>query len=109
LRAAWGANLEIKEIEAPTPELLAKLILELVKYSAAHIGQKGAEKRAKGKTQAPSLNDWPPSIRVEWWDAQKRFRRTRAYGCLYKKKCPICGEPMKAKDTKCQNKACGLD
>ena len=27
--------------------------------------------------------DWPPERFVEWWEAHRRFRRTRSYGCLF--------------------------
>ncbi len=27
--------------------------------------------------------DWPPERFLEWWEAHRRYRRTRSYGCLF--------------------------
>lgn len=32
---------------------------------------------------APAMIDWPPDRFLEWWEAHRRFRRTRSYGCLF--------------------------
>ncbi len=80
LREAWGYNLEISQVD---PDQVMSAILELVKYSAQAVTAKSmdGEKTAKG---APGLTDWPHDLFLEWYDAQKGFRRTRSYGGLYK-------------------------
>ena len=78
-REQWGANLHIQQID---PDNLVKSVLELVKYSAQIVPTKSEGKRHK--TDAPAMTEWPHDLWVEWWTAQKRFRRVRSYGCLYR-------------------------
>lgn len=93
LRSAWGAHAWFEKRSLPTdPAKLQRTLLELVKYSACHTGDKSARKYADGESEAPPMTKWPPSVLVEWLDAQGKrqdtdkgprripFRRTRSYG-----------------------------
>ena len=81
IRQEWGSNIHIAEIK---PEDLTKALLEAIKYSAQIVPTKSAEKKAKHETEAPAMIEWPPLRWLEWWRAQKGFRRTRSYGRLYR-------------------------
>ncbi len=87
LREAWGYNLEIRELKADT-QSLAAAIREVVKYSVQLVPTKSAEKREKHATEAPPMVEWTADEFLEWWYAQKGFRRTRTYGCLYRLPAP---------------------
>jgi len=93
LRAAWNADPEPGaplpwQVEiAPKPWNLAeaamdKLWRETIKYAVQAVPSKSIEKWEGGRTDAPAFTDWPPELAHEWWQAGKRFRRTRAYGRL---------------------------
>jgi len=85
LRQAWYWNLEIKPVEANAGDL-AQTFNELIKYPTRAVSEKSASKGSKSK--APAMTDWPAERFIEWFEAQKRFRRTRTYGELYGKKVP---------------------
>lgn len=61
---------------------VADSLRELVKYSVAHQGEKHDSKG--DRTPAPGMTSWEHARWLEWWDANKGFRRTRSYGDLYK-------------------------
>lgn len=82
-RAAWGKNIEIKQLKKDTRSLL-KTIQEVVKYSVTHVAVKSDDKAASGKTDAPPLIEWEENTFKEWFRAQKGFRRVRSYGCIYR-------------------------
>lgn len=64
------------------PHKLVRTVLELIKYSAKHVSAKQLE---EGKeVDAPGITDWPPERFSEWWEAGKKFRRTRSYGVLFR-------------------------
>lgn len=86
-RDAWqdGAdyiNTEIRELNARDPYELACAIREVIKYAAAHVGTKSAEKAGQG-AKAPPMTAWAPELWLEWYRAHQGYRRARAYGCLY--------------------------
>lgn len=99
MREAWGHNVQFDKVPANI-EAMTRMLLEVVKYSAQHIGTKSEDHfQAQAdlfniKEVAPAMTDWPPELWLEWWDAQRppgsiravAFRRTRSYGCLYKVK-----------------------
>ena len=87
-RMAWGHNLELSEIKSRQPQDLSAGFREVIKYSAAHVGEKSDHHAAAGKSCAPPMTEWPPERLAEWYDGQQRFRRTRTYGCMYKVKKP---------------------
>jgi len=76
LRNAWGYNLEIRHIKAVD---LAKSFLEICKYQVKAI----AEKSSDGHSEAPGMMQWDSALWLEWWRANKGFRRTRSYGCIF--------------------------
>ncbi len=80
VRELWRYNLHIEQIDSKN---LIRSVLELVKYATQIVPTKSAEKRARHSSDAPAMTEWPPERWVEWWKAQKGFRRTRSYGCLY--------------------------
>lgn len=43
----------------------------------------GVSGGAGGARLAPAMIDWPPARFAEWWEAHRRYRRTRSYGCLF--------------------------
>ncbi|NIP73026.1 MAG: hypothetical protein GWO16_08350 [Gammaproteobacteria bacterium] len=82
LREAWHWNVELKRVRAPTVEALARTLRELVKYPVRMVAEKSQAKAAEGSA-APPMLEWAPTKWLEWWYANKGFRRTRSYGCLY--------------------------
>lgn len=90
LRAAWGFNVELKQLGAqyhgwqPTEQSIASAIAEVVKYPLKHVGDKPAVELAGGGWEsAPGLTQWPYARFLEWYEAHRGHRRTRASGCLY--------------------------
>jgi hypothetical protein len=83
IRETWGCNVEIRELKG-TPGALARTFLEVLKYSAQIVGEKSASKMKKGQSGAPAMTEWPHERFLEWWLANKGFRRLRTYGRLYK-------------------------
>ena len=72
VRKWWGSNIHFELVEN---ERIGYSIRELIKYAVKHVSAKEGE--------APGLLDWSADQFREWFDAQHKFRRTRAYGCLY--------------------------
>lgn len=99
VRAEWGTNLFIEEIEQSKngddqSQTIKESILELIKYAATIVGVKSEDKAKNGTSSAPGITDWPDARFIEWWDSHriptgnldkpfKTFRRVRSYGCLY--------------------------
>jgi hypothetical protein len=108
VREAWGFNVHIELLPKNTEDL-TRAVLELVKYSAMHMGIKSQKKfdeittapggdmdRLPGGAElvAPPLTQWPFPLFIEWWQAQRptskkggratTFRRVRSYGDFYK-------------------------
>jgi hypothetical protein len=83
LRHRWRWQLDAQRL-AGGEEDLRRAISELLKYAVQTVATKSAEKLAAHQTQAPAMTEWTAAEWLEWWDAHKRFRRTRSYGCLYK-------------------------
>lgn len=48
-----------------------------------HGGHDRGGDKGEGQHYAPAMIDWPPERFLEWWEAHRRFRRTRSYGCLF--------------------------
>lgn len=82
LRRAWHWNVELKPLKAGAGDL-ARTFNELIKYSTQAVPEKAADKASRGATRAPAMTEWSAAQFWEWWQAQKGFRRTRTYGCLY--------------------------
>lgn len=72
VREWWGFNVHFDLVEK---EKIGYSIRELIKYAVKHVTAKEGD--------APGLLDWNAREFREWFNAQKKFRRTRAYGCLY--------------------------
>ncbi len=102
VRKAWGGNIHFEsesDLRAKTKKKLEKrgidtsrmdditvlthAFMELVKYSSAPVSAKSSEKAASGSSKAPPMVQWGAKRWIEWWVANKGFRRTRSYGCLY--------------------------
>lgn len=106
----WGAQVEIRRLEARASSLRRQL-LEVIKYSCKTVTEKSLEKfdqavagendshRPRPRQElelsgdpdqepqerpAPAMIDWPDARVLEWIDANKGFRRVRAWGVLYK-------------------------
>jgi len=79
LRAAWGANVEFREVPAGAEK---PALTELIKYPLKAISLKSEEKAAGG-SHAPPVIEWPPDAFDEWWRAHVGFRRARSWGVLY--------------------------
>ncbi len=77
-RQEWGSNVHFQALK---PKGLVHTMLELVKYSALTVAEKSETKSAT--SPAPPMTQWSHERWFEWWEAQKHFRRTRAYGVLY--------------------------
>lgn len=73
VRAWWGSNIHFQLVKH---EKIGDSLRELIKYSVKH--------QSDSDSEAPGLLDWTPVEFQEWFRAQKGFRRTRVYGCLYK-------------------------
>jgi len=82
-RDLWNKNVYFKEVKKDAFSF-RKTLLEAIKYSAQILPVKSKEKAQQGKTLAPWMCDWEKDTWMEWFKANKAFRRTRAYGCLYK-------------------------
>jgi hypothetical protein len=82
LRDQWGRNLEVREIRDADENALRDTVAELVKYSARAVPAKSQDKREAGEG-APAMTEWPYDRFVEWYAAQRGFRRTRTYGVLH--------------------------
>ena len=81
-RAQWGYDVEFNELKGE-PQDIRDALLEAIKYSAEIAPTKTESKADQDKTKAPAMTQWPHELFVEWWNANKRFRRVRNYGCLY--------------------------
>lgn len=62
------------------PAKLSSSFLELCKYQVAAIIEKSHDENHKS---APGMLEWPPEIWLEWYRANRGFRRTRSYGVLF--------------------------
>jgi hypothetical protein len=83
LRQRWGWNVHLRWI-GDKPGQFEAAFSELIKYAVAATVAKSAEHAQDGKTRAPPMLDWTRDELLEWLRAMKGFRRTRAYGALYK-------------------------
>lgn len=78
-----------------TRDVLQHALLEVIKYPVQTVAEKSDKGRRgtwkddllgsvyydhRGRRRAPPLVEWAPEAFAEWWQAQKRFRRTRSYG-----------------------------
>jgi len=95
LRAAWGFNVELKQLGAqyhgwkPSEQSIAAAIAEVVKYPLKHVGDTPAVELEGGAwDKAPGLTQWPYARFLEWYEAHRGHRRTRASGSLYDVKSP---------------------
>lgn len=100
LRSRWGANLEIDEVaggkdlsDAQRADAMRSALTELIKYPVTPLVVKSAKKalqhsRDPDRPPAPSMLEYTGSELLEWMRAQRGFRRTRSYGCLFKIKKP---------------------
>ncbi len=77
LREAWGYNIEIREHKRFDEKGMYALFNEMVKYSVRSVPEKSGSKH---HTEAPAFLDWTAAEVIEWHKANRRFRRTRAYG-----------------------------
>lgn len=99
LRRLWDANIHFQEV-GKDEQSVSAAVRELVKYSALIVAEKSEFKKDEALSadvgheldqadtttppdSAPGMLDWPPSLWLQWWEAQQGFRRTRSYGCLY--------------------------
>jgi len=85
VRRLWGANVHLQQLKGKD---LVRTLLEVVKYSAQIVPTKSDEKAARHATAAPAMTEWPHARWLEWWAAQRRTRRVRSYGALYKVPAP---------------------
>lgn len=85
-RRAWGYNCHFRKLRG-NADALGATFAELIKYACRVVPEKSADKAAAG-SRAPAMTEWPPERFIEWWRAQKGFKRTRTYGCLYGSKVP---------------------
>ncbi|MEJ2143447.1 MAG: hypothetical protein P8Y24_14070 [Gammaproteobacteria bacterium] len=83
VRAAWFDEYQLYFNPIDKTNLIATL-KETIKYSAQIVASKSIEKSNQRKTAAPPMVSWPHERWLEWYRANKGFRRTRSYGCLYK-------------------------
>jgi hypothetical protein len=104
MRKATIATLKKRGVdtsELTDEEILVHAVKECVKYPVQAVSEKSQvhadaasgwvldEYQDKdGKPTAPPMTDWPEPAAMEWWDANKAFRRVRSYGCLYDCKRP---------------------
>jgi len=82
-RDLWNKNVFFTEVKKNAFDF-RNALLEAIKYSAQILPVKSESKTKHGQTLAPWMCEWPPETWLEWFNANKNFRRTRAYGCLYK-------------------------
>lgn len=81
VRATWGRNLYIEEIDRTKPEKMRDSLRELVKYSAMHMSVKQHLK--PDEACSPGLVDYTHAEFLEFYQAHKELRRTRSYGALH--------------------------
>lgn len=77
LRAAWGCNIEITEHKRFDEKGMYGLFNEMVKYAVRAVPEKSSSKH---HSEAPAFIEWTAEEIIEWYEANRRFRRTRAYG-----------------------------
>jgi hypothetical protein len=82
VRRRWHWNVEFRQLPR-APGAVGAALTELIKYAVAATVAKSAAHAAEGKTRAPPMLEWTGAELEEWLLAFHRFRRTRAYGCLY--------------------------
>jgi hypothetical protein len=83
LRAAWGANVEFREIDGRDAQALQNAMAEQIKYAAQAVPHKSEDKAQAEATRAPAMTEWPYERWLEWWSAQQGTRRVRSYGVLH--------------------------
>jgi hypothetical protein len=83
LRARWRWQLEGDRIRGG-PDALRGAVNELLKYAVQSVPTKSAEKLSRHQTKAPAMTEWTAAEWLEWWQAHRKFRRTRSYGCMFK-------------------------
>lgn len=80
-----------KDVPAMTDDdVFTQALLECVKYPVQTVAEKGSKHdgewidgvftNAAGEAVAPPMTKWPPERFLEWYRAQRGFRRTRGYG-----------------------------
>lgn len=113
LHYAWGSDqFHVAPLEGRDPERLGKSLLEVVKYTCKWVSNKqldelaaravmarspepvgdtppafeleGGRKRGRGRQAAPGVTEWPEARIAEWIEANRRFRRVRGHGLLYR-------------------------
>ena len=78
---SWGGfNLHLKRHLQFDDEGMSGLFNEVVKYGTRAMPEKSSD----GQHTAPAMIEWEPWELIEWHLANKGFRRTRSYGCLFK-------------------------
>lgn len=80
LRNVWGFDMEIRQHNQFGEKGMTALFNEMVKYAVRTVPEKSGSKH---RSNAPAFIDWTPAEMLEWLDANRNFRRTRAYGCLH--------------------------
>lgn len=80
LRAEWGSQLDIRRYDDFDDHGQAKLFNELIKYATRALPEKSED---ASHSVAPAMVEWTAPEFCEWWQANKGFRRTRAYGSLH--------------------------
>jgi len=81
-RTTWGNEYQLY-ITKLNQDNLTKTLIEAIKYSAQIVPSKSAAKASANATRAPAMIQWSHEQWIEWWKANKGFRRTRSYGVLY--------------------------
>jgi hypothetical protein len=82
VRAQWFHNVEMRWVP-DAPGAFESAFAELIKYPVVATVAKSAEHAAEGKTRAPPMLEWTGEELIEWVNAMRGFRRTRAYGAFY--------------------------
>ena len=80
LRKAWGFDIEIRQHSRFDEKGMYGLFNEMVKYSVRTVAEKSQDKARRHASEAPPFLDWTSAEIIEWYKANQRFRRTRAYG-----------------------------
>lgn len=89
LRKQWSeyygqdVQVYIKRLSG-TGHQMEEAFLEAFKYSAQLVPNKSISKFKSRASGAPAFTDYSSHEAHEWLTANKGFRRTRSYGCLYK-------------------------
>jgi len=85
VRSTWGFNVEIRKLDGEIPSLIRSFV-EIMKYAVKTVPSKSESHAKTNKSKAPAMIEWEYPLFMEWWAANKRFRRVRSYGELYRVK-----------------------